>query len=443
MSLFSNLSINKTKGIVNINVVSWTKLLNKGGSWSSGDQLSSFWKGAEPQFRPIQFDRQQFLHRQQLTEDYEWDCETLDESIQKLPCHELHEENKAVFTQYSGFHVPICYENQELRNEVLDTRACGSIYDASYKRQFLLIGKDSSKFLDALVTSDIESLEEWQSVKTLMTNHNGGIIDELLVSKRTKEKLHIVANRPKVLTEVQNHLKSFEGDVSFQIAEEKCYLTFQGPECSTFLKTVFNNIENLRYMHNKEFDGAFITRCSTTGDDGYSISCKEGISLVNSLKKGYNKQEVNFISLKAKQCLTIEAGMCSSGVDFDENTTPVEADLTDLISKRKKKNGGFPGSEVILKQLRSKPSKIRKGFISEDAWLLKGGKVMSPKGEVVGEITSSTYSPCITTYIGMGYVSTSYCMESEELLFRNKKKGRLHKIPFVPNGILCNRMTNE
>ncbi|GBN20954.1 hypothetical protein AVEN_177593-1 [Araneus ventricosus] len=107
--------------------------------------LLSFWKTAEEEIDPIG------------QEELELAEVLVDKNFEELPCHRMHVEYKAVFTQYSGFHVPMNFEGQKLVYEVLETRAHGSIYDASYKRQFLLNGKDSSKFLDALVTSDIES----------------------------------------------------------------------------------------------------------------------------------------------------------------------------------------------------------------------------------------------------------------------------------------------
>ncbi|GBM22725.1 hypothetical protein AVEN_81481-1 [Araneus ventricosus] len=180
-------------------------------------------------------------------------------------------------------------------------------------------------------------LEKWKSVETLMTNHNGGIIDILLVSKQDKENLHIVANTPKVLSEVQNNLKKFEGDARFQIPFQECYFTFQGPESENFLKNRFDEFQNLQYMCNQETEGAhhigydyLITRYSNTSEDGFGISCCCGDFFVEMIHHNFNEREIPLIGHEAKECLRIEAGNLSES-DFDENTTPVEAKLTHLI----------------------------------------------------------------------------------------------------------------
>ncbi|CAL1267042.1 unnamed protein product [Larinioides sclopetarius] len=112
-------------------------------------KLSSFWKAAE--VYPIE-------EVDPIEEEPEWiAAEPLDSNCRKLPDHFLHLDSADAFTQYSGFHVPWSYRD----------------------------------------------LKEWTSVETLMTNNNGGIIDILIVSKKNKRHLHIVANTSKVLNEVQ------------------------------------------------------------------------------------------------------------------------------------------------------------------------------------------------------------------------------------------------
>ncbi|GBN20961.1 Aminomethyltransferase, mitochondrial [Araneus ventricosus] len=289
----------------------------------------------------------------------------------------------------------------------------------------------------------ILGLEEWKSVETLMTNNNGGIIDILIVSKLSKDQLRIVANTPKVLTKVQNLLEGFEGDVSFKIADERYYFIFQGPECATFLEYFFLEVENLPSMCCKEYEtmvvlfeyiSALLTRNIDTEEDGYSMACEGGFSLIYDMQSAVDRPEMPLIGLEAKECLRIEAGKCLSGYDIDEDTTPVEAQLTHLISDRKKKEGGFPGSERILKQLRDGPSIIRRGFISKEGRLRRGDTVSSPTGQKIGFVTSGAYSPIAKEFIGMGYIDATYSTKNDEIVFNNTIKGKFHKFPFVNKG---------
>ena len=71
--------------------------------------------------------------------------------------------------------------------------------------------------------------------------------------------------------------------------------------------------------------------------------------------------------LGARDSLRLEAGLCLYGNDIDETTSPVEAGLTWTIGKRRRQNGSdnFPGANIILNQIREKPSRKRIGLISK------------------------------------------------------------------------------
>ena len=101
----------------------------------------------------------------------------------------------------------------------------------------------------------------------------------------------------------------------------------------------------------------FITRCGYTGEDGYEISIPEGETrkvtehLLNS-----DLGQVRLAGLGARDSLRLEAGLCLYGNDIDEDTTPVEAGLIWTVAKARRGAGAiaFPGSEVILGQIRDK-----------------------------------------------------------------------------------------
>jgi aminomethyltransferase len=77
--------------------------------------------------------------------------------------------------------------------------------------------------------------------------------------------------------------------------------------------------------------------------------------------------------------LRLEAGLCLYGHDLNEDISPVEANLTWTIGslfpefsynfpgKRRKEEGGFLGSDVVLSQLKSGVSKKRVGFVVQGA----------------------------------------------------------------------------
>ena len=57
----------------------------------------------------------------------------------------------------------------------------------------------------------------------------------------------------------------------------------------------------------------------------------------------WREPEVKPIGLGARDSLRLEAGLCLYGHDIDETTSPVEADLTWAIAKRRRERGRLPG----------------------------------------------------------------------------------------------------
>ncbi|KAF8791203.1 Aminomethyltransferase like protein [Argiope bruennichi] len=396
--------------------------------------LSSYWRSSELSYQAaLDFERN-FRHNLPRP--------VLDEAFRRLPSHTLHERELAIYTQFFGFHVPVNYELQTVEEEVRQSRESVTIYDASYKTQFYVWGADAPRFLDHMVTSDIAHMVEGKSVVTVMTNYFGGIIDDLLISRLSSDKFHVAANRTKVWREVQKSVAESRGRLDCAISEEKCYVMLQGPECEDFIKTYGTQLEELRYLECKviENDGMrgynLVTRYSYVGEDGFVISCGNVSGYVQDLKNFLYDEDsfhpgFQLIGLEAKECLRIEAGGCLSTCDINENTTPVEAGLTRLISGTKKRYGGFPGFVIVLNQYEHRPKKIRAGFSSDVGRIRKGDIVRSPDGEEIGIVTSATYSPTLNKFIALGYVKATYHGRTHDLIFNDNIPGKFASLPFV------------
>ncbi|GBN74822.1 hypothetical protein AVEN_245736-1 [Araneus ventricosus] len=126
-----------------------------------------------------------------------------DSGLQNLLLHKVHVENGAQFTSFRGFKMPWIYAGKPLANEVFFARKEASVFDASYRPQIYLSGKNISKIMEAMVTSDLQEMKPDEAVLTLITNPQGGIINDLVVKKLNENELHIVVNIPKVMKEIK------------------------------------------------------------------------------------------------------------------------------------------------------------------------------------------------------------------------------------------------
>lgn len=181
-----------------------------------------------------------------------------------------------------------------------------------------------------------------------------------------------------------------------------------------------------------------INRSGYTGEDGFEISVSnQNIQRVTEalLSSGV----AQMAGLGARDSLRLEAGLCLYGNDIDEQTTPVEADLSWTISKRRRQLADFPGAKIILEQLANGPSRKRVGIKSTGACPRSGAEIRSDKNEnapVIGKVTSGCPSPSLKLLnIGMAYVKTPYAKVGTKIAvnIRNRTiEAEVVKMPFVP-----------
>ena len=127
------------------------------------------------------------------------------------------------------------------------------------------------------------------------------------------------------------------------------------------------------------------------------------------------------------------------GDDIDEETTPIEAGLTWTISKSRRERKDFPGAEIIMKQLKDKPTRRRVGLkgIDKGPAARKGASIIEAEtGQEIGRVTSGGPSPSLNTNISMGYIKAGKGKigSNVKCIVRNKHyEFEVTKMPFVPS----------
>ena len=103
--------------------------------------------------------------------------------------------------------------------------------------------------------------------------------------------------------------------------------------------------------------------------------------------------------------------------------------------KRRRSDGGFLGSDVILRQLKEKPSKRRVGITSRGPPARSGSEVISSNGDSVGVVTSGCPSPMLGYNIAMAYIPRALSKTGTNLQLKVRKTtvpAEVVKMPFVP-----------
>ncbi len=324
-------------------------------------------------------------------------------AIVALPLDAWHRAKGARMVEFAGYHMPIQYEG--IIAEHLWTRESAGLFDVSHMGQLMLSGEGVDTALEALVPRDVAALGEGRMGYSLLLNEEGGILDDLMIT-RTPMGLHLVVNGAVKWEDIGHLRENLPDEISISHMEDRALLALQGPKAVDALRRVVPGVDRLFFMEASSFlwghEPLWVSRSGYTGEDGFEISVPAGavVALADALCA---QPEVKPIGLGARDSLRLEAGLPLYGHDLDEQVDPVQGDLAFAISKRRRGEGGFPGSSRILSALSNGVSKKRTGFLVDGRQPVREGALIFAGDAEVGKITSGGFSPSLQAPIAMGY----------------------------------------
>ena len=352
--------------------------------------------------------------------------------------HALHQELGGRIVPFAGYALPVQYP-AGIMAEHRQAREAAALFDVSHMGQLRLEGADRIAALEALVPADLAGLALGRQRYSFFTNDDGGMLDDLMISNQG-DWIFLVVNAACKAADIAHLEAGLKGDVKLTELTDRALIALQGPKAAAVLARLAPGVQTLAFMDCKpiEIDGAacLVSRSGYTGEDGYEISvpAERAEALARRLLA---EEEVAPAGLGARDTLRLEAGLCLYGHDIDQTTTPVEADLTWAIQKRRRQDGGFPGAAVVQRQLAEGAQRRRVGLQPEGRAPVREGTVLqNDQGEVIGKVTSGGFGPTVGAPVAMGYVDTGLAAEGTTLqaVVRGKPLPcRVAALPFVPH----------
>lgn len=353
-----------------------------------------------------------------LTRAYSAQSSAPQPPLRTLPLDALHKSLGAQMVPFCGWSMPLGYKGHSLVASHLHTREAASLFDVSHMMQVRLHGRDRVKFIESLVVGNIAELQPGEGTLSLITNENGGIKDDTVINN-VGDYLYLVCNAgcaDKDLAHFQSQLKRFNaegGETEMEVLNDHALLALQGPASSAVLSPLTDtSLSELYFMQGVTatvagVEGCRVTRCGYTGEDGFEISIPHhGVAEVaNAL---LSHASVKPAGLGPRDTLRLEAGLCLYGHDIEEDTTPVEAVLYWTVGRRRRKEGGFPGSARIREVKKTGPAKVRVGLIVEGPPAREKSEIFDEQGTPIGVITSGSPSPSLKRNIAMAYVDPKF-----------------------------------
>jgi glycine cleavage system T protein (aminomethyltransferase) len=361
----------------------------------------------------------------------------MSEIEQKLPLDQWHRGLGARMVPFAGYEMPIQYEG--ILAEHLWTRASAGLFDVSHMGQLIVAGAEAEKGLEKLLPADLAILKEAKPKYSLLLNDEGGIIDDLMVTRRG-EHFYLVVNGATKHGDIAHLEARLPRGAVIDHMKEQALLALQGPKAVDALARLVPGVEDLTFMTAGAFEiggaKAWISRSGYTGEDGFEISIPAAAAAsVADLLLG--QEEVKPIGLGARDSLRLEAGLPLYGHDLDQATTPVEADLVFALSKRRRQEGGFAGWHRIAKELAEGTIRKRVGLAVEGRQPVReGAMVVDSEGSETGKVTSGGFSPSLEAPIAMAYVPLADSAPGTRISLAARGRiftGTVTAMPFVPH----------
>lgn len=365
---------------------------------------------------------------------------------QTTPFYAMHVAAAARIVNFAGYSMPVQYKDG-IKAEHLHTRSAAGLFDVSHMGQVLVRGDNVVAELEALLPLDIAALSNGQLSYTQLLNEEGGVLDDLIVTRCSEKEFLLVVNagcKYDDIAYLQQRLLSSQ----LEYLEQHALLALQGPSSLAVLIDVFPELakalSGLAFMHGSNVEIAnhkcFISRSGYTGEDGFELSMpNDAASLIAD--KILAHQAVKWIGLGARDSLRLEAGLCLHGHELNSNISPIEAGLGWSVSKSRRKNGskagGFVGAKIILEQMAAGCERKRVGFrVDGRVPVREGASIVSESGQSLGFISSGGYSPSLSAPIAMGFVNAAFLASKEKCfaIVRGKPQPlTVCKMPFVPH----------
>jgi len=354
---------------------------------------------------------------------------------------ELYATHKALGAKlipFAGYDMPVRYTSD--KEEHLSVRNFAGIFDVSHMGEFIIRGPKALELIQRVTSNDASKLVAGKAQYSCLPNHEGGIVDDIIVYQIRDDQYMIVANASNIEKDWNWISASNEGIGAemIDISEESSLLAVSGPKAEAVLQklTSWDLSEFGTYECRKgTFNGAKDSLVATTGYTGERTF--EVFVYNKHVKRMWEEiveagEEFGLIptGLGARDTLRLEMGYMLYGNDIDDTTSPLEAGLG-WITKLKK--GPFNGSEAIARLKEEGLKKKLVAFKTLERGIPRRDYELAKDGQVIGTVSSGSMSPALNIGIGMGYVPIEHSKTGTELdvMIRNKPvKAEVVRPPF-------------
>jgi aminomethyltransferase len=344
----------------------------------------------------------------------------VEETLQRTPLYARHLELGARMVPFAGWEMPVQYEGVITEHKAVRTD-CGA-FDVSHMGELHVDGPTAQEFLQRMLSNDVDRIEDGEAQYTLLTNEEGGIVDDLIVYRFAHGQFMLVVNASNRAVAYE-WLKEREprGSEVRDASDEYGLVAVQGPRALERLG--LPNAPPFTHVMG-ELGGVevLVSRTGYTGEIGAELCCpaEDAATLWDAvLERGATP-----CGLGARDTLRLEVCYPLHGNDITPETDPISAGLGWAC----KLETEFTGVDVLRRIKAEGPHRKLVPFVMEEKAVPRQGMPI----EGGGEVTSGTHSPMLERGIGMGYVPADRAALGTELAVDVRGRARRARVVEKP-----------
>jgi aminomethyltransferase len=359
--------------------------------------------------------------------------------MNKTPLYDRHLALGAKMIDFGGWLMPVQYTN--IIDEHHATRTQAGLFDICHMGEIDVKGPQAFALLQRVMSRNLEKQAPGQMKLSVLSNEQGGIIDDLTVYKHEEDHYMVVTNaasKKKDLHWLQTR-KETEGFPQVEIidrTETLGKLDIQGPRAQTILQSLADSdLTGLQFYHSLDMTIAgipcLLSRSGYTGEDGFEIyAASDRIGLVwDRLLADGVEEGLKPVGLGARDTLRLEAGMMLYGHEMCESVSPYEVIYGWLVDLEK----DFIGRDALLQQKKKGVSRKLVGFEMIERGIARADYKVLKYGREIGDVTSGTFAPTLNKAVGLAFVSVIYAEPGTEIDIQIRErpvKAKVVKLPF-------------
>jgi aminomethyltransferase len=327
------------------------------------------------------------------------------------PLHDRHVALQAKMADFGGWSMPIEYPGGGVVREHAAVRERVGVFDVSHLGKAVVRGPGARDFVNACLTNDLGRISPGQAQYTMCCAQDGGVVDDLIAYLVSDEEVFLIPNAANT-TGVVRLLEAAapEGVTVEGLHASYAVLAVQGPRSDEVLQALGLPVDHdFMSFVDAEWQGRPVRVCRTgyTGERGYELvpSWDDAGAVWDALVEAAGQEGGLPCGLGARDTLRTEMGYALHGQDLGPDITPVMARTGWAVGWDKPT---FWGKEALQQQRAAKDSRLSRGLLVTGRGIPRPGcAVLDSEGQVVGEVTSGTFSPTLKQGIALALLERS------------------------------------